>query len=485
MSNAVVPFRQQQPESEPPPHSMEVEQALLGALMWRNAAMAEVAPIVEADHFFFGEHKEIYASIANLIAQGVEANPISVKAYLARPEISGQPAMQYLAHVYGSAATTNAKGYAIIVRDLFVRRKLVVIAEDLIQRARHDPLEASGATVIDDAVADLLLARADLPDEEKTSFTAAQGSSWLIDRVEQIRSGALKSSAIPTGIADLDRATNGGFQRGQLYLIAGRPGMGKTVAFTSLSRNAARDHGVLAFQLEVTRDQQFARYHADLAYVHNRPLTFGQIMAGKVDDEDMWRLEDASKRFGRLHLTVDCRPSVSVSQILYAVKAEKKRLAALGVSLGTIFIDYLKFVKVSDRYKGQRVLEIGEITGSLKQLAKAEDVCVVLLTQLSRQTEARERENKRPVLGDLRDSGELEQDADTVLFLYREAYYLKNKLEGASDPEAKERLANQLFEQQHALELILGKNRAGPCSTLNLWCDVAASSMAQVARMPM
>ncbi len=303
----------------------------------------------------------------------------------------------------------------------------------------------------------------------------------MLDRINSLRSGAIESTAVPTGIQELDRVTSGGFQRGQLWLMAGRPGMGKTVAMTSLSRYAAREAGVLVFQLEVTRDQQWARYLADLAYVSHRPLTFGQIMRGRdLDDEDVWRLQDAHKRLQRLHLTVECEPSISVPQIVFSVKAEKKRLERLGQRLGVVFIDYLKFIKVSERYRGNRVLEIGEISGALKQLAKAEDICVVLLAQLNRGVEAQGREDKRPTVADLRDSGELEQDADVVLLLYRDAFYIEKNPKLKTDPE----LQDRFYQRQHSLELILGKNRAGPTSTLDLWCDVSASSVASHARGP-
>ncbi|WP_458436887.1 replicative DNA helicase [Methylorubrum extorquens] len=319
--------------------------------------------------------------------------------------------------------------------------------------------------------------RAHAPAGHLAGMSGAEGGAWMLERVRSLRAGLLERTSISTGIPDLDRSTNGGFQRGQLWLMAGRPGMGKTVVLTTLSRLAARQEGVIVFQLEVTRDQQWARYIADLSYMRNRPLPFGRIMAGQVDDEDEWRIEEAAQRLGTLDLRVECEPGVSVAQITFAGKAEKKRLAARGKRLGVVFIDYLKFVKVSDRYKGNRVLEIGEISGALKSLAKAEDICVVLLAQLNRQVEAEGRADRRPTVADLRDSGELEQDADVVLLLYRDAFYLEKKVK-AGDDEAAERLA----DRQNSLEIILGKNRAGPCLTLDLWCDVSASSIAQNAR---
>ncbi|GEP06436.1 replicative DNA helicase [Methylobacterium oxalidis] len=463
------------------PQNAEAERALLGSLLLCNDLMAEVAPLVQAEHFYWLDHQEVFRAIAGLIADGKPATAITVKSFLP-PEFAGMPVLAYLAAVCTEACVpASAAGYAQIIRQLATRRNLVGTADRLAAAARTAPIEISVADMIEAAETDLLAARTAAPASHLASMSAAEGGAWMLERIESLRAGLERSSAISTGIADLDRATSGGFQRGQLWLMAGRPGMGKTVAMTSLSRYAAREAGVLVFQCEVTRDQQWARYLADLAYVHNRPLPFGAIMKGRdLDDEDVWRLEDAQKRLAQLHLRVECEPGVSVAQIAFAVKAEKKRLAQRGLSLGVVFIDYLKFVKVSDRYRGNRVLEIGEISGALKTLAKAEDICVVLLAQLNRQVEAEGRADRRPTVADLRDSGELEQDADVVLLLYRDAFYLEKKVKGSSDPD----LQTRYFERLHSLEIILGKNRAGPTSTLDLWCDVAASTIAQHARGP-
>jgi replicative DNA helicase len=390
--------------------------------------------------------------------------------------------MKYLAHLASAAASWNARGYADIVRDMATRREMYAIGQELMQRARFDPADVSGQAMIEETEARLLAARAIVPQPHLAGQSAADGSAWMMDRITALRTGQIERNSIASGLPDLDRATSGGFQRGQLWLLAGRPGMGKTVVMTSLSRYAARDAGVLVFQCEVTRDQQWARYLADLAYLHGHPLPFGRIMEGTdLTDEEVWRLDNARQRLSRLHLRVECEPSVSIAQIAFAVKAEKKRLAAQGVRLGVVFIDYLKFVKVSDRYRGNRVLEIGEISGALKQMAKAEDICVVLLAQLNRQVEAQGREDRRPTVADLRDSGELEQDADTVMLLYRDAVYLERKIKsGGGDAETSARL----IDRQNSLEIILGKNRSGPTCTLDLWCDVPSSSIAQHARGP-
>lgn len=468
-------------ESPAPPHNIEAEQGLIAALLLRPEALSEVAQIVGPEHFYMADHREVFECMTALAVAGVVPTPITIKGYLPQPTIAGLPAHEYLGNIASAAHTWDAMGYARVVRDMAARRALVAAAEDLMHRVRTDPADVTAQAMIEAMEQRLLDVRAVVPQPHLAGQNAAEGMAWMRERIAGLRGGQVASTAVSTGIADLDQSTNGGFQRGQLWLIAARPGMGKTVLLTSLSRFAAREAGVLVFQCEVTRDQQWARYLADLSYVYAQPLPFGRIMAGReLTDEEVWRLDEAAQRMSRLHLRLECEPSVSVAQIAFAVRDEKKRLERRGQRLGVVFIDYLKFVKVSDRYKGQRVLEIGEISGALKQLAKAEDICVVLLTQLNREVEKEGRPSKRPQLSDLRDSGELEQDADAVLLLYREAYYLEQKLKASNDPE----LATRLIDRKNSLEIILGKNRSGPPRTIDLWCDVAASAAAQHARGP-
>lgn len=481
---AIVPFAA---PSEPaaqapePPHNIEAEQALLAALMLRPDQLPEVAQWVRPEHFYFADHQDVFACIEALVAANVEPTGVNIKGYLREPTIAGEPAHVYLARIMQEATGWSAASHARVVRDMATRRAMLAVGESLVERARFDPADTAAQAMIEDTEQKLLDLRAIVPQAHLAGQSAHEGMAWMRERITSLRGGLIASTAVSTGIADLDRVTNGGFQRGQLWLLAGRPGMGKTVAMTTLSRNAAREAGVLVFQLEVTRDQQWSRYLADLAYVHNRPLPFGRIMAGvDLEDDEVWRIDNAARRIEQLHLRLECEPSATVAQIAFAVKAEKRRLAKQGLSLGVVFIDYLKFVRVSDRYKGNRVLEIGEISGSLKQLAKAEDICIVLLAQLNRQVEAEGRADRRPTVADLRDSGELEQDADTVLLLYRESVYLERKLKASNDAET----AARLIDRQHALELILGKNRSGKTCTLDLWCDVSASSIAQHSRGP-
>ncbi len=216
---------------------------------------------------------------------------------------------------------------------------------------------------------------------------------------------------------------------------------------------------------------------ADLAYAHRQPITFQRIMRGELAADEIWALEEARDRLTGMPLAIDVASRLTPADIRIRVRSERDRMAAKGVELKVVFIDYLKQIQASDRYKGNRVYEVGEISYSLKQLAKDEDVCVVLLAQLNRALEG--REDKRPTLSDLRESGDLEADADVVGFIHREAYYIEKSAEyRASDPEA---VAN-LLKHRNTAELILGKNRAGPTCTVHLWCDVSCSTMGNQAR---
>ena len=228
----------------------------------------------------------------------------------------------------------------------------------------------------------------------------------------------------------------GGFRPGELWVLGGRPGQGKTILATSsthkvgehgarLIANREMGVGALLFSLELPEEQVIARLLADIAYRPRNPITFGQILRGELEEQDLERLEDARAHLGRLPLAIDVAPGLSVAEIAARVRAEKARMRKRNVQLAVVVIDYLKFVRATDRYRGLRVYEIGEITGALKQLAKAENICVVLLVQANRAVEAKDRRDRRPGMADLRDSGDIEADADVVAFIYRESIYLK------------------------------------------------------------
>ncbi|BAQ44375.1 helicase DnaB [Methylobacterium aquaticum] len=481
----VVPLRgrRQDQDADAPewPHSIETEQGLLGAILCNNDLFGLVSTFLQAEHFFEEVHAHLFHVAGNMIAAGHLASPITMRPYVGDADLGGLTVGQYLARMAASAATnSSALGYARVVRDLASRREVIRVGLRMAERARSEGVDTPATAIIEEAEAALLEARGADPQTHLSGMTAADSAAWMIDRVERMRAGDMPVEWISTGIPELDRATGGGYGRGQLWLLAGRPGMGKTVTFTTLSRLAARTDPTLAMQFETQRDQQMARYLADLAYIHDKPLPFGDIMKAKdLDEEDVWRVRQASERFAKLHLRLEVKAGAKLAEIAFMIRAENKRLAKLGQRLGAVFIDYIKYIKATERYKGQKNNEYGEITVGLKTLAKTEDIAIVLLVQLNRGTEARDREDKRPTLGDLGVSGDLEQDADVVAFLYREAYYLQERQRGRpNDAE----LAGRFFDKRHDLEFILGKNRAGPLRTIDLFADVGHSHIAPAFR---
>jgi replicative DNA helicase len=246
-----------------------------------------------------------------------------------------------------------------------------------------------------------------------------------------------------------------------------------------LSQMGKRASEPLLFSLELPEEQLVARVLADIAYRPRNPITFGQIMRGELEEEDLDRLEDARIHLERLPLAIDIAPGLSVAEIAARVRAQKSRMLKRNIRLAVVIVDYLKFVRATDRYRGLRVYEIGEITGALKQLAKAENICVVLLVQADRAVEARDRKDKRPGMADLRDSGDIEADADVVAFIYRESVYLKQTPEFVRG-ETEALLA--YTEAEFKGEIIVAKTRSGPTGTTNIWIDAGASTFASHAR---
>ena len=271
--------------------------------------------------------------------------------------------------------------------------------------------------------------------EHQTRIDPSAAATAVLDRARAILAGEKSNAGVPTGLPDLDMRT-GGLRPGELWVLGGRPGQGKTILGTGFARKVA-EHGArliangevgvgaLLFSLELPEEQVVARLLADIAYRPRNPITFGQIMRGELQEQDLDRLEDARAHLERLPLAIDVAPGLSVAEIASRVRAEKNRMPKRNIRLAVVVIDYLKFVRATDRYRGMRVYEIGEITGALKQLAKAENICVVLLVQANRAVEAKDRRDKRPGMADLRDSGDIEADADVVAFIYRESVYLK------------------------------------------------------------
>lgn len=466
----------------PVPDCTEAEQAVLGAILLSNAVLAAVAPHVDVDDFGEELHRRIFDVASQLIAGGQPASPITLKTFLGDAEIgAGVTIGAYLARLAaGSIPFSEAPAMARHVRSVATRRRLIFAAAALDERARDVAVRDDPAVIAADAMLGLQEIAASAGTD--TARPIVSFADDLMSEVEGVLSGGVSIRAISTGYPDLDRATNG-LEPGTLVLIGGRPGMGKTMMANGIGYRCARTGvGVLEFPLEIGPAQMTARHLADIAYCGiARSPAFRDIgqRAAEMDEGQVHAVREAHVRLRELPIVMDSRSRVTVPQIAAKVAQVRRDMRARGVELGVVILDHLDYIAASDRYRGMRVQEISEIVLGLKDIARSQGVCVLLLSQLGREVEKRSAKERRPTLADLRNSGDLEQVADVVGFLYRESYYLERSPEYlAGDPDA----INAAIAAQGRLELILAKVRAGPTPTIHLWCDPASSSISSYER---
>ena len=475
----------------PMPICLGAEQGVLGAILVSPETLGQLTGALKPEHFGEDLHRRIFGVAATLFRDGKPVTIATLLTYLGDSEIgNGVTIQQYLARLAAEALPPLiAPNMAKEIRDVAARRELITIGESLAAQVRS---AGPGISSVDLAIPPLeeLQRVAELAVEIDTRRDAGACAAVMIERARAIMRGEIVDAGVPTGLPELDRATGGGFQPGTLWIIAGRPRMGKTIMATGFARKVAarglrelesgrQGYGSQIFSLEVTEDQIIARILADIAYSPRRSITFGNIMRGALDESDIWAVEEAQTRLARMPLALDVASSLNVPEIAARVRSEKARMAKHNVRLAVVFVDYLKFVRASDRYRGQRVYEVGEISGGLKQLAKTEGVCVVLLAQVNRNVDSRDRRDKAPNLADLRESGDLEADTDVVLFIDRESVRVKQSAEyKAGDDEA----TNRFIELQNKADLIIAKTRVGSENTLSIWFDAGASTFAAEAR---
>lgn len=480
------------PPPEParaPPANVEAEQAFLGALLINNEVYAQSAAFLKVAHFSEEIHRRIYHLAATMIGEGRKATPVTLAPFLGEHDLGGVTIRQYLAHLCAEATTViNARDYARTISDMAARRAMIEAAGELIAQSSDAPIDLEPSMIASGALTALQRVVEDFS-SKPSRRDPGELAAALVTRARAIQSGERRDDGISTGLPDLDRASGGGFRPGTLWITAGRPRMGKSILGSGFVRKVAerglRDIiagregvGAQLWGLELSEEEQTARILADLAYSARRPVTFGQILEGRLDPEELWAVEDAQKRLGRLPLALELSARPTVAEIAAGIRREKARMAKKNVRLGLVVIDYLKFIKPTDRYRGNLVAEIGEITGLLKETAKAEGVCINLLAQVNRLVDSKERKDPRPTLGDLRGSGDLEADADVIIFIHRQSVTIKQSPEyRASDPDAYQ----AFLDCERKGEIIIGKTRVGAEGTVNIWIDAGASTFASAA----
>ncbi len=426
-----------------PPHSIEGESSVLGGLLLDNSAWDRVGDLLVDEDFYRYEHKLIYASVGALINASKPADVITVFEHLQSQgkadEVGGLSYLNSLAQYVPSAA--NVRRYAEIVRERSILRKLVKASDEIATNA-FNPQGKPVATILDEA-------------EQKIFKIGEQGSRMkqgfhsmdtlvveLLDRVTEMSENPNDITGVPTGFYDLDRQTSG-FQAGDLIILAARPSMGKTALAINIAEHVALNEGlpVAVFSMEMGASQLAVRIVGSIGRIDQ-----GHLRTGKLSDEEWPRLTEAIEKLRNISLHIDETPGLTVSEL----RANARRLARQCGKLGLIVVDYLQLMSVSTSMNDEnRATAVGEISRGLKMLAKELQCPVIALSQLSRGVES--RTDKRPMMSDLRESGAIEQDADVIMFIYRDEYYTK---EACKEPGV--------------AEVIISKQRNGPTGTVKL-----------------
>ena len=441
------------------PNNIEAEQSVIGSILLSNEIFDEISMLINNKNFYDPMHQKIFAAIEKLIYGGMLANPITLKNHFEN-EKDDLNVPEYLVKITKfSTSSRQAIEYSKLIYDLFVKRELIKISENVIDTAKLNDLDSDGQKIIEDFEKSLF----DLA--EKGSF-----SSSLIKFDEAMRqtiemaSNAYKNEegivGVPTGLTDLDDRL-GGLHKSDLIIIAGRPSMGKTALATNIAFNAAKklqDNGkkssIAFFSLEMSSEQLSTRILAEQSRIKSN-----DIRRGKISEEQFDKFIETSKNVSELPLYIDETPAISIA----ALSNRARRIKRL-YGLDMVVIDYIQLMRAAN-FKDGRVQEISEITQGLKALAKELSVPVVALSQLSRAVES--RDDKKPQLSDLRESGSIEQDADVVMFVYREAYYLERKEPRPATVEHAEWQA-KMNEVSNLAEIIIGKQRHGPTGNIIL-----------------
>ena len=441
--DAFSPYDRQIAQLRVPPHSIEAESSVLGGLLLDNHAWDRVGDLLVESDFYRHEHQMIYTAIAGLVNASKPADVITVFEKLQSlgksEEIGGLVYLNALAQYVPSA--TNIRRYAEIVRERAILRKLVTASDEIATNA-FNPQGKPVDKILDEA-------------EQKIFNIGEEGSRMkqgfqamdtlvvnLLDRVQEMADNPNDITGVPTGFIDLDRMTSG-LQAGDMVVLAARPSMGKTAFAVNIAEHVALNEGlpVAIFSMEMGAAQLAVRIVGSIGRIEQ-----GHLRTGKLTDDEWPRLTEAIERLRNVSLHIDETPGLTPSEL----RANARRLARQCGKLGMIVVDYLQLMSGSSGSQGEnRATELGEISRGLKMLAKELQCPVIALSQLNRSVET--RTDKRPMMSDLRESGAIEQDADIIMFIYRDDYYNKDS------------------KEPNVAEIIIGKQRNGPTGTVKLF----------------
>ena len=444
------------------PSNLEAEQSLIGSVLVNNDIIDEISNIVNPAKFFDPIHRKVYQVIENLNNKGMIANPITLKNFFENNnglnEVGGVDYLVKLTRF--SSSTKQAIDYAKIIHEMYVRRELVGISDNISEDSQSEENEKTGENIIEDAEKSLF----DLAERGNFSQTFLKFNQAL-DQTIEMATLAMKNDqgivGVPTGLTDLDEKL-GGLHKSDLVIIAGRPSMGKTALATNIAYYAAKNiydnnqkGSVAFFSLEMSSEQLSTRILSEQARIQSN-----DIRRGKATEDELNRYIETSRNIYDLPLYIDETPAITISTLSNRARRIKRLFG-----LNLIVVDYIQLMRTSSKRYDGRVQEISEITQGLKALAKEIGVPVLALSQLSRAVE--QRDDKIPQLSDLRESGSIEQDADVVMFVYREQYYLEKKQPKLGSIEHAE-WQSKMNDILGLADIIIGKQRHGPTGNIQV-----------------
>jgi len=477
------------------PHNLEAEQALLGAILVNNEAAQKVQSFLMAEHFYEPVHGRIYQAVITLLDKNQVADPVKLKPYFEQDEaLSDIGGAQYLVRLAASAATIiNAVDYGHTIYDLALRREIINIGSDMVNIAYDSDIEDEATSQIENAEASLF----DLAEKDQSEGGFQEFARALTTAVENIESAYRDPhslSGVDTGLQSMNEMI-GGMHNSDLVILAGRPAMGKTALATNIAFNAAkhwiddkkagadmdRTKGAVVgfFSLEMSADQLAGRILADVAnryYEGRETIQSHEMRRGKLTQDQFDAIARAAYELEEVPLYIDDTPALSIAGLRTRARRLKRQK-----NLGMVVVDYLQLLRGSGRGTAgeSRVQEVSEITRGLKGLAKELQIPVIALSQLSRNVES--RENKRPMLSDLRESGSIEQDADMVMFVYREEYY-KEKERPSDGTDAAATWQAEMEKLRGRAEVVIGKQRHGPVGTIQLAFHAEVTRFSDLAK---
>lgn len=488
----VSPFPALNPPFKAPPFNLDAEQELLGAVMVNNHAAMKISAFLLPEHFHHEAHRRIYAAITALIDRGDIANPVTLKAYFEQDEVIAKAGgTSYLARLAAGATTViNAEDYARVIHDLAQRRAGIAALEQHLDLFYSPSVDTPAPVLLEQLEADIRALDTSGSNDGHKLAQAGGAAAESVHRLEQMRQGLIRG--ISSGLTDLDRRI-GGFMAPDLVVMAGRPSMGKTAEAIAIGFNAAKLHfetsGADGAAVAIFSLEQSAQQLTDRILSMMTAVPYERIRRGHVDDAEFGKIDDARRVLDQYPLFICDRGAITPAGMRSEILRLNAKLARqLGPDgkpkrIGLVVVDYLQLCGPSKNRNGNKVLEVGDTTAGLKELAKKLAVCVLALSQLSRAVES--RDDKRPQLADLRESGAIEQDADTVIMVYRHAYYLGR---AAPDP-GRDAVKYAGWEAEMAIwantvENLIPKNRHGPIGTARFEADLPTNRFYDIGSNP-